>query len=973
MGRISKIILYSVGVLAVIIIAAYLILPPVLKSFLVKTLTENLHREVALKEISVNPLRLTVTLEAFQIKDRDSTDNFVSFDRLFLNIDTFSLFRQALILKEITLTNPFIRITRYEDGSYNFSDLIQKDETKEEKKSPPLEFSLNNIQIVNGEIDFRDGPKKTTHTARKITANIPFISNTVYYTDVYVAPYLSATINGSLYTLQGKTKPFADSLETTFDIDIRNFNIPYYMSYVPLQMNFTLLSGLLDTKTSISFVQHRDKKPSIIIKGNTTLRDLAADEQRQKRLLRIPMLQISALSLEPLASSYHLSKIIVSSPELIIRRSEAGSINLMSLFPPQKGAKDVNTVGEQKPEKKNEEVPLIVKIDDLRIEDGKLQFHDAEPVQDVRFDIGNISLKGENISTEKNAKANMSLSLHLDKTGVVSATGPVVIDPLAATLAINIQSIDLRKIQPYIEDTLNISITGGRVSTSGSLTVHSPEKDGLKAAYQGKILVAKFAAIDKENDDDLLKWNSLFFKNIRVSYNPFSLHVNDISLTDFYARVVVLVDGTLNLQHLVEEEEASTLPAVAPEKEKPAPAGKPLKDIKIGAISLQGGTIDFHDQNVKPTFTTRLVEIGGSVSGLSSMASKPADVELRGKLDNYAPLEITGKIDPLKENLFVDLKSTFKEMDLSAVTPYSGKYAGYTIQKGKLTFDLQYLLLEKKLDSQNKIFLNQFTFGDRVESPQATKLPVKLAVALLKDRKGEITLDIPVTGSINDPQFSVWRIVVQVIVNLLTKAATAPFALLGSLFGAGEELSYVEFDDGSFVMRNVNLKKIETLIKALNERPGLKLEVEGHADIEKDREGLKRNQFDRKLKVQKLNDLLRNGHTAVAVDTVQIEKDDYEKYLTMAYRAEKFPKPRTAIGIEKKLPADEMVKLMMTNLKVNENDLRLLASQRVIQVKDILLKNRIISPDRIFIVVPKTLAPEKKEKVADSRVDFRLK
>jgi hypothetical protein len=499
------------------------------------------------------------------------------------------------------------------------------------------------------------------------------------------------------------------------------------MSYMPLQMNFTLLSGLLDTKTSISFVQHRDKKPSIIIKGDTTLKDLAADEQRRKRLLRIPMLQISALSLEPLASSYHLSKIILSSPELIIRRSEADNINLMSLFPPQKGAKDVNIVGEQKPEKKNEEAPLIVKIDDLRIEDGNLQFHDAEPVRDVRFDIGNISLKGENISTEKNAKANMSLSLHLDKTGMVSATGPVVIDPLAATLAINIQSIDLRKIHPYIEDTLNISITGGRVSTSGSLTMHSTEKDGLKASYQGKILVAEFAAIDKENDDDLLKWNSLFFKNMRVSYNPFSLHVNDISLTDFYARVVVLVDGTLNLQHLVEEEEAaSKLPAVAPEKEKPAPAGKPLKDIKIDAISLQGGTIDFHDQNVKPTFTTRLVEIGGRVSGLSSMAGKPADVELGGKLDNYAPLEITGKIDPLKENLFVDLKSTFRDMDLSAVTPYSGKYAGYTIQKGKLTFDLQYLILEKKLDSQNKIFLNQFTFGDREESPQATKLPVKL-------------------------------------------------------------------------------------------------------------------------------------------------------------------------------------------------------------------------------------------------------
>jgi hypothetical protein len=196
---------------------------------------------------------------------------------------------------------------------------------------------------------------------------------------------------------------------------------------------------------------------------------------------------------------------------------------------------------------------------------------------------------------------------------------------------------------------------------------------------------------------------------------------------------------------------------------------------------------------------------------------------------------------------------------------------------------------------------------------------------------------------------------------------------LGSLFGSGEELSYIEFDYGSYTIGSANLKKIETLTKALQERPQLKLEVEGHVDIEKDREGLKQNQFDKKLKVQKLNDLIRNGRTDVALDTIQIEKDEYEKYLIMAYRVEKFPKPRTAIGMEKKLPADEMLKLMMTNLKINDNDLRVLASQRVMQIKDLLLKNGAISPDRIFIVEPKTLAPEKKEKVQDSRVDFRLK
>ena len=188
------------------------------------------------------------------------------------------------------------------------------------------------------------------------------------------------------------------------------------------------------------------------------------------------------------------------------------------------------------------------------------------------------------------------------------------------------------------------------------------------------------------------------------------------------------------------------------------------------------------------------------MSGLSAEQNTTADVELRAKLNDYAPLEITGKINPLRDDLFVDLKARINDLDLSPATPYSGKYAGYAIEKGKLSVDVKYSISKGKLDSQNNIFIDQFNFGDKVESPQATKLPVKLAVALLKDRKGEIKLDLPVTGSLDDPKFSVWGIIVKIIVNLIAKAATSPFALLGAAFGGGEELSYVEFDYGSTVI-----------------------------------------------------------------------------------------------------------------------------------------------------------------------------
>jgi hypothetical protein len=312
-------------------------------------------------------------------------------------------------------------------------------------------------------------------------------------------------------------------------------------------------------------------------------------------------------------------------------------------------------------------------------------------------------------------------------------------------------------------------------------------------------------------------------------------------------------------------------------------------------------------------------------------------------------------------------------MDLGPMTPYSEKYVGYPIEKGKLSFDLKYLIDKRKLESTNVIFIDQFTLGDRVENPKATQLPVKLAIALLKDRKGEIRLDIPVTGSLDDPKFSIWGIIWKVIVNLITKAATSPFALLGAVFGGGEELSYLEFDYGLATISEPNQKKIETLAKALVDRPALKLDIEGHVDLERDREELKQLLFRRKVKAEKLKEILKKGEPPVPADEVKIEPQEYEKYLKLAYKAEKFPKPKNLLGMAKDIPVPEMEKLMLTHTEVKESDLRSLAAQRALNVKDAIFKSGKVESERTFILEPRSLSPEKKERLKDSRVELKLK
>ena len=289
-----------------------------------------------------------------------------------------------------------------------------------------------------------------------------------------------------------------------------------------------------------------------------------------------------------------------------------------------------------------------------------------------------------------------------------------------------------------------------------------------------------------------MKFKSLFLKNLSAGYNPLFVRIKDISLADFYLKIILNDDGTLNLQNVANPEAAEQEQATGPKREqtKKEEEAKPgekqeylgdilAKNIEINRITIQNGTVVFDDRHIKPNYSSTLTELTGRITGVTSITTKTADVDIRGKIGRHIPMEITGKVHPFKSNLFVDLKASLRDFNLSPLTPYSGKYAGYKIEKGSLSFDLKYLIQGTKLDAENKVVIDQLTLGDRVDSPEATKLPVGLAIVLLRDSEGKINLDIPLTGRTDDPEFSVWRIVLQVIVNILTKVATAPFALLG--------------------------------------------------------------------------------------------------------------------------------------------------------------------------------------------------
>jgi uncharacterized protein involved in outer membrane biogenesis len=832
---------------------------------LIKNLSTELNRDVSISKIKVNPYDLTITVSGFAVKEKGTAEVFLSFEELFANVQAISIFKRAIVVSEIRLTKPFARIIREEDGSYNFNDLIEKftrETAASEKKSQPMQFSINNISIINGSADFLDAPKEVFHEITDLNLSVPFVSNIQYYIQTYIQPKFSALVNGDSFTIEGKTKPFTDSLETEFDINIKDLDLADYLGYVPTRRHFNLFSGALDLVAKISYVQYAEKDPSLELTGTMTIKDINLADEKKNPLLKVAVVVFDIASVKPLEDVIHLSRMNVQSPDVNIRRNKDGTIDIVTISTLLLGA--VHQQGDAKPSQQaKDKKPMSVLIDVWQWNDGKLRFQDAVTPEPVTIEIKNAEMEARNVSLAKGSKADMQFSFLMGKAGKVSGKGTIGLEPIAANLSLDVKGLSISSFQPYFTDQVRVYISSGNVNTSGTLTLEQPAGKDINAKYTGKVLVTEMHAANKDDSEELLRWKTLSLEGLDVNYNPLQIAVKGVSLSDFFAAITINSDGTLNLHQLMVAKQESTRPdertlAKTTEGKGAADTEPALpKNVEIGGITLQGGTIKFTDKSVKPTYTANLTQIGGRVSSLSMKKDTVADVEVRGKLNDYVPLEITGKVNPWKEHFFVDLTASTKNFELGPLSPYSGKYVGYTIDKGQLSFDLKYLIVQKKLESQNRILLDQFTFGDKVESPDATKLPVRLAVSLLKDRKGQIKLDIPVTGNIDDPKFSVWKVVWQIIGNLLVKAATSPFALLGALFGGGEELSYLEFDYGRANLAEPNLKKIDTVVKALDDRPALKLDIQGYVDVERDTEGLKNYLFQRKVKTQKLKEMTK--------------------------------------------------------------------------------------------------------------------
>lgn len=654
-----------------------------------------------------------------------------------------------------------------------------------------------------------------------------------------------------------------------------------------------------------------------------------------------------------------------------------------------------------------------VAVQDVQLEGGAMSFSDksfgdghkpvAFEVSAIKAQLGGLLLDDRPASKAQVAKpmpltASLRLATGRFEPGKVDFNGNMGLAPLQAQGRLVVDRLPLQAFEPYLAESLNIELLRADASFKGRVAYRQLPA-GTQAQVTGDVSLEEFRANTLAPSEDLLAWKALNLRGLQVVLEPAKatrVDVKETVLTDFFARVIVMPDGRINLQDLVKGN-APDAPApavdatktiatgqgaapasgpkgsqtsaqpISPQASTPTSGGPPAV-VSFGPISLINGKVLFSDRFVKPNYSADLTELTGKLSAFSSVAPAAAggapvapnmaDLELRGRAEGTASLEILGKLNPLAKPLALDIKGKVRDLELPPLSPYSVKYSGYGINRGKLSVDVSYVVLpDGRLTATNKVILNQLAFGEKVPGSTAS-LPVKLAVALLADRNGVIDIDLPISGSLNDPQFSLGPIIVKVIINVIVKAITSPFSLLANAFGGGgEELSTVGFNAGSAELGPEAKAGLDKVAKALAERPSLQLTVVGTSSVEAERDGFKRERLDALVRAEKRRVTVKEGGTTSAA--VSINPAEYPALLKEVYKRADMPKPRNLIGLAKDLPVPEMEKLLLADIQVNDSAMRELAVQRGVAVKDY-LASRDLPPERLFLGAAKAIPPEAK-------------
>ena len=444
----------------------------------------------------------------------------------------------------------------------------------------------------------------------------------------------------------------------------------------------------------------------------------------------------------------------------------------------------------------------------------------------IKVHVQSLAVKLEGASSDLKRQVKFNAGLNLREGGQLSAQGSVVPSSGALQADVRVKQIALAPLQPLLAQYLKLKIAGGSASAQGRLTVGSGSAKSAALRYVGGFDIAGLV-LNEEGGDLFASWKDLSTSKLTASLNPNLLDIAELRALEPTAILMIENDRSINAARLLVPSPRSEANVQTPQPVSAQAVEEPFP-VRIHSLRVQNAKLDFTDLSLRPQFSAKIYELNGWVNGLSSSRDSRSQIELDGRVDEFGLARIRGELNPFAPRNNTDVNVVFKNVDMVSVSPYTMKFAGYRVAQGRISLDLQYKLRNSQLEGENQIVIDNLTLGERVDSPDALKLPFELAIAVLKDSNGRIDLGLQVSGDMSDPQFSYGALVGKAIGNVLTKIVTAPFRALGALFGiSGEKLEAIDFDPGSDRLFPPEREKLQQVAQMLSKRVQLQLSVPG--------------------------------------------------------------------------------------------------------------------------------------------------
>ncbi len=940
--------------LALYSLLGFLILPGIALRVANQQLANYATVPARIERIELNPFSLELTLWGLKLGEPGKEQ--VGFERLYANLQIDSLWTRALHLADVQLDKPRTEILFDKAGTLNLAQLFKvppSEPTPDDPDSKPFPLRIERIKLADGYVHFEDvRPSepieflydkldfelKNLSTLPEDNADMTLVAagpegGQIDWTGNF--SLVPITSEGKLKVTDGKMKvwwPYVrDALPLVLEDGILNFSTDY-------KLNLAKETELNLTNVSASIAPFAIKAPD------------------GRPLARLERLDVSETSIDLAKQQVIVGKIRSNKLETWAAREADGQLDWQKLFASQPSkpatkpepATAPATADSPEPAPTAPSKPWQVLLKDVQLRNYQVHLADRQVKPAVALELGPLNVDVQDFDSLNQNPFTLKIDSGLGKQGKLQASGQVNLNPVSAKLKVDTKDIDLRVAQSYISPFIRLELRSGMLGSNLDVNLKSTEPLALQIT--GRAQVDQLHTLDTLKTRDFLKWQRLVVEGLNYQHGN-SLSIDKINLLQPYARFMINDDRTTNVDDLLIPQPADS--GAKSTAKSSASNEKPL-GIRIGQIAINDGSANFADFSLTPNFATAIQQLNGQIGTIDSRQAKPASVDIKGKVDRYAPVTIKGSVNPFDPMAALDIATSFKRVELTTLTPYSGKFAGFRIRKGRLNLDLHYVITKGQLKAENKVVVEQLQLGEKVDSADAVDLPIRLAIALLKDTDGKISIELPVTGDLNNPQFSVMPIVWQTLRNLVVRAATAPFKFIGGLVtgGGAQDLGNVSFAAGSSALSKDAESALDSLAKALKERPALRLEIEGTAAASSDGPFLAAERLEREYQYNYYKILQRRGDKVPAQASLLIVPEkEKAPLLEGIYRTRLKQQPPAEW---KDLGSDERsAKLRDGVIKFWSGSdvlLRQLGQDRASTIKDYLVDKGQLEDDRVYFI-----------------------